>query len=182
MKVIGLGLNRSNKRGYTDLCYIDDKDYEFINQFRWSKNSNGYIMTRIKNKPFLIHRLIMNITNSNIDVDHINKNKIDNTRNNLRLCVAKQNLRNTGPLVNSKSGIRGVSWDKINKCWRCQIRYENKVYNLVLTKYKELAAKTYAYFDKKIGGDFHSSHPYYDPKFYPTQLTPKGLELFNLFK
>lgn len=179
MKVIGLGLNTSHKRGYTELSYVDDQDYELVSGFRWQKSGKGYAL---KTGGLGLHRLIMEVTDSKIQVDHINGNKLDNRRANLRLCNNSQNNRNQGPQSNSTSGIRGISFYKRDNSWFAQISHNNKDYVVLATKDKELAAKTYAFFDKLVGGEFHSNHPYFDPDFYPTKLTPKGWELLELIQ
>lgn len=179
MKVIGLGLKNSNKRGYTNLCYVDDCDFELVSGFRWHLDGGGYVKCKFKKKDIQLHRLILCLTDPKIQIDHIDRNPQNNIRANLRICTAQQNQKNSGPQSNSKSGIKGISWDKGHKSWTTTISHNNKSYKLLTTKDKELAAKTYAFFDKLIGGEFHSNHPYYDPEFYPTKLTPKGRELLG---
>lgn len=180
MKVIGLGLNTSNKRGYTEITYVDDQDFELCRDYSWH-NVNGYAGTNINinGKKISMHRLIMNVTDPKIKVDHIDRNPLNNTRTNLRTCTHSQNLKNRGPQSNSKSGVKGVSWDKKGNNWVARIKYNNEYCYLIITKDKELAAKTYSYFDRLLCGEFHSNHPYYDPDFTPTKLTPKGLELLE---
>jgi hypothetical protein len=79
--------------GYTSKgieFYFDLEDYEVISQYNWSLSSRGYLINTSKDKMISIHRLIMNAP-SDLMVDHINHNKLDNRKENLRLCNASQN-------------------------------------------------------------------------------------------
>lgn len=56
----------------------------------------------------------------------------------LRLVTQKQNNEHRrGPLSNSKSGVRGVHWDKENECWLAQIGHHGK--RLHVGRYDTLA-------------------------------------------
>lgn len=111
---------------------VDDEDFEWLNQWKWSYASVGYayrvIQKSNKRTQILMHRLIMN-TPENLETDHKDLNKLNNQRSNLRTCTSAQNRRNTGIKRNNKSGYKGVSWDKGVKKWRAQIKFkENKLY------------------------------------------------------
>lgn len=94
---------------------VDDEDFEYLNQFKWFIQSNGYAGRDIggrKNKTrVLMHRLV-NDTPDDLVTDHINRNKLDNRRQNLRSVTQKKNSRNRGVSVNNTSGHTGVIWNK----------------------------------------------------------------------
>lgn len=111
MKYIHLG--KSGK--YT---IVDDSDYEFLNQFKWSLSSNGYAVTykyipAINKSVFVrMHRVLMLLSSSSptctsLMVDHINNNKLDNRKSNLRICTKSLNEANK-VRINNKTGYRGI--------------------------------------------------------------------------
>lgn len=73
-------------KGYNAI--IDDEDYERVNKYMWyfqaKKHNIGYAMHKNSKLNIQMHRLIMNAPD-NKQVDHINKNGIDNRKCNLRL-------------------------------------------------------------------------------------------------
>ena len=112
---------------------IDKNDLEKCSKLTWhyAKNKDSkYIQTRIKGKMIKLHRYIMNINNSNLVVDHINRNPLDNRKLNLRICSYKENSFNKSIRVDNTSGIPGVSFHKTNKKWRAKIKYNNLTIHL----------------------------------------------------
>ncbi|SRR6266496_2810278 len=110
---------------------VDDKDFDFLNQWTWHLLKGGYIVrTKIigkringkqQTKCIYMHRLIMN-TPIDKQVDHINHNKLDNTRENLRNVSITQNQQNRLLSKNNTSGYTGVV---LHRSWRI---YKNKLY------------------------------------------------------
>jgi hypothetical protein len=52
-----------------------------------------------------------------LEIDHINRDKLDNRKSNLRFVTHKENTFNQSVRVNNKSGIRGISYDSSRKKW-----------------------------------------------------------------
>jgi len=115
---------------------MDDVDYERTNQHRWFLNRWGYVVRyeyfRIngKQKTFNIclHREILNLSRnpgygSNEQVDHINGNKLDNQRGNLRIVTRSQNSMNqrVQKRKNKLSKYKGVTWHRPTGKWLSQI-------------------------------------------------------------
>ena len=84
---------------------FDTEDYDLVSQYTWYKMNNGYFCHKDNKQYFLLHRLIMNPPNE-LDVDHINHDKSDNRKINLRLASRSQNLVNKQ--YENKTGYRGV--------------------------------------------------------------------------
>lgn len=93
---------------------VSEKDHKTLNSFLWYVGKNGYASNDSMPRK-LMHRLIMGYPEQNID--HINGNKLDNRRENLRLCTQSGNTANAGKRINNTSGYKGVSWDKKAKRW-----------------------------------------------------------------
>lgn len=125
MKKIPLG---RVKRGLYTI--VSDKDYKRLLQWKWYLNAFGYVQRLDENKKvILMHRVILEAKTGEI-CDHRNGNRIDNRRSNLRICTTQENVRNRDAGKNSKSGFKGVSWDKNSQMWRAKIVYQRKDYIL----------------------------------------------------
>lgn len=159
--------------GYTNgghEFYFDKEDYEKISKYIWCKQSNGYLISYSSGnhqKGILMHRLIMSPDDNQV-VDHINRVKTDNRKENLRICSQKENARNRSISNRNKSGIVGVYWyERYNK-WRAEIKVDDRT--VFLGYFKELkdAANARKQAEAKYFGDFfdHESinHEYYEQK------------------
>lgn len=71
------------------------------------------------------HRIVMHAQPKQC-VDHINKNKADNRKQNLRICERSENDRNRSLYVTNTSGVAGVYFDKKRKKWVASITYNRK--------------------------------------------------------
>jgi len=116
------------------VAIVDDKDYELLSKHKWSVSSAGYAKRSIKKgkdqKTIYLHRFIMNVP-QDMEIDHINGDRLDNRKWNLRICTAHENRMNTGNVRENKtSKYKGVCWDKIRKKWFSQITVRNKCIKL----------------------------------------------------
>jgi hypothetical protein len=77
-----------------------------------TKNSNGYLHTRVNNKSYKLHRLAWLLYYQEDPgcyyIDHIDGNPLNNSKANLRKVTHKQNRHNTVTDNQPKSGFRGV--------------------------------------------------------------------------
>lgn len=124
MKYIKTGMARSDGKRRLDVM-VDDQDYEWLNQYYWQANKQLCVNTKINGVRVLIHRLILN-PDKNIEIDHIDGNRLNNQRSNLRLATSSQNKCNRGPRKDCVSGYKGVSWHKQNKKWTARIMGDGK--------------------------------------------------------
>ena len=101
---------------------IDLEDIDRCKNYKWYLNSFGYVYN---NKVGLLHRFIMNPKDDEI-IDHINHNKLNNKRCNLRICSQQQNLMNASKRKNCSSKFKGVFWNKYDNRWRASIVINNR--------------------------------------------------------
>ena len=148
------------KKGEGKFALVDDEDFEYLNQFKWSLGKDGYAIRCFreggKTKSILMHRELLNLENvPNIKVDHIFHDKLDNRKEMLRLCSTSQNGMNRVKQNRPSSSIyKGVFFHSIAKKWQAQIRYNKKVKNLGLYLTEEEAAKAYNEKAKELFGEF----------------------------
>ncbi len=144
--------------GKGKVALVDDEDYEAISAFNWYFNFNGYAVRTFcigypKSKHYRMHRQILGVTDPSIHVDHINGDRLDNRRSNLRLCTNAENLRNRITPKNNTSGFKGVTLTA-EKRWKAQIKFERKYYYLGLFSTAEAAHEAYKAAAVKLHGEF----------------------------
>lgn len=89
-------------------------------------------------------------------MDHKNKNRLDNRKENLRICTPSQNQHNKPIYANNKSGYKGVTWHSIGKKWQAQIMINNKYKYLGLFETPKLAYEAYCKVAIELHGEFVS--------------------------
>ena len=114
--------------------WFDIEDYDKIKDYCWNEDSYGYITTRFridgKNIRYKLHRLVMGVVDSKVEVDHIRHDLRDVRKQNLRIVNSMENKRNRGLGKNNKSGVTGVSWYVPYQKWRARIVVNRKDINL----------------------------------------------------
>lgn len=113
---------------------VDDADFDSLSGYAWYRNTLGYVERHIlqserlgKKGTVYMHRQIMRPPNGKV-VDHINHDKLDNQRHNLRVCAVHENLRNQGPPKTPRktSSYKGVSWHERNGKWRARVNVRGR--------------------------------------------------------
>lgn len=101
---------------------IDLADLDLALEFgRWHL-SNGYVKNVRAGRFTPLHRLVIPVRSDQV-VDHINHNRLDCRRANLRACTHAENLQNRhGPRPGARSGVRGVSWNPRGQSWQVTVR------------------------------------------------------------
>lgn len=122
--------------------YFDYEDWKFVKHKSWYEDhkQNGYVVASggSENRPIYLHKLIMG---SQGIVDHKNRNKLDNRRNNLRIVTHQENMCNRGISIRNKSGKTGVTWHKRAKAWEAKIQFKGKNYGVKYFKSLDEAIK-----------------------------------------
>jgi hypothetical protein len=108
------------------VAIVDERDFEYVSQYKWLCTSHGYAGTDIAHKRIYMHRMIMEAPDE-LTVDHINGDGLDNRRVNLRLATKRQNvIHRLRLLPNAASKYRGVFLGKHGNGWRAQIFSKGK--------------------------------------------------------
>lgn len=135
--------------------YFDKEDYDLIKDYTWGITPYNYARAYdSKTKKMIqMHRLIMNPPDNKI-VDHINHNKRDNTKKNLRICTYKENNWNRNLRSNNTSGTTGIFWSKQAKKWRVALVCNKEYHHIGYFKTKTEAKKARKEAEEKYFGDY----------------------------
>ncbi len=131
---------------------IDDEDYERVNSLSWYFNGR-YAARKENGKTILLHRFIIKPKKGFV-TDHINGDRLDNRKANLRVCTQSQNRANSKRSTNNKSGYKGVCYDKRLKKYRAYIRKDGIMYNLGLFKTAIEAHRAYVKKADELFGEY----------------------------
>jgi hypothetical protein len=128
------------------VAIVDEDDYEWLLKYNWHYTTKGYAVRKTsivgeKTQVFM-HREIINCPDDK-QVDHINRNKLDNRKENLRIATNAQNAANRDLLDTNTSGFRGVSFSKRVGKWQAYSRENGRHKHLGYYFEKEDAAKAY---------------------------------------
>jgi hypothetical protein len=103
---------------------VDNDLFEYLNQWKWFFKQ-GYAVRNEKPNTIFMHRVINN-TPSGYVTDHINRNRLDNRRRNLRTATIRDNARNRSIPITNRSGYIGVSLYKRTGSWIAYISINGK--------------------------------------------------------
>lgn len=140
---------------------VDDDDFERLSQHKWhyaedaKKGKPGYAKRRTPGRgPWIwMHKEIIG-AGSNTQVDHIDGNKLNNSKSNLRKCSPTQNKQNRTLTNKNKTGFKGVSWVVRANSWRARLHCNGKERWAGYWKDIKQAALAYDRMAKKHFGQF----------------------------
>lgn len=137
---------------------IDEEDLHFLESHPCvSLTWDGYVRVRRRGekKMYRLHRLIMGVTGRRI-VDHRHGDRRDLRKQNLRVCLLKQNNRNLAKTkrANTTSEYKGVSLHAQTKRWRVRIYFNRRCIELGLFDCPIEAAKIYDRAAIRYHGEF----------------------------
>jgi hypothetical protein len=118
-------------RGETMLYSLEDHDKLMAIPYNLYRGGAGYAYFKVpRNLPTAVHRFLVNPP-GDLYIDHINGDRLDNRRCNLRVVTNQTNQANRHRLnANNASGIRGVAWLKSRNVWTAQITVDHKKVHL----------------------------------------------------
>lgn len=126
-----LYIHLTGKNGAGKVTLVDNQDYDFLSQFKWrgfKAGNNIYAAKSGKNgRSILMHHMIVGGPWADREVDHRNRNTLDNQRLNLRTATRTQNARNSNKKVfkgkgRASSKYKGVFWNTQCKKWIATIQ------------------------------------------------------------
>lgn len=155
----------SKKHGEKEIL-LDDDVYDIISKYKWSvaKDHNTFYATRQielprigkkrNRKRLIMHRVILGLEDPKIMVDHIDRNGLNNQRNNIRICNQSQNMGNSSKRKGSTSKYYGVCWVERKKKWAAYLQTNRKSNNIGFYNSEEDAAKARDLVAKEKYGEF----------------------------
>ena len=130
---------------------IDAADAEWVSQWRWHLTNEGYAArgeyvgggrSQQTVRCFKMHRELLGLTRSDkATVDHINRNRLDNRRCNLRSLDNAVSAQNKASYAGATSPHRGVSLHKPTGKWLARIQVNKKAMHIGLFESEAEAAE-----------------------------------------
>lgn len=146
MKIIKLSNNK--------FSIVDDDNYDEISKYKWCIIAAGYAGRKIGKETILLHRIINN-TPENYFTDHINGDKLDNRKKNLRSCTREENQRNRFKSKHAICKYKGVCETLTTKYpFKASIAKNKKTYYLGRFLTQEDAARAYNVKANELFGEF----------------------------
>jgi hypothetical protein len=139
---------------------VSPEDAELVEPYKWYRTAYDYAETRLwlrgqgRHRTVKMHRLIMDILDAGptLQVDHINGERLDNRRENLRVVTAAENQANRHGISsrpNRTSRFRGVWWCRTNKRWMAGVQVNKVKYPLGWFETEDLAAEAVSAFRRE---------------------------------
>jgi hypothetical protein len=117
---------------------VDGQDVDQVSAHRWSLHNRGYAITGGGSTKVLMHRMILGLASergsgrgsgaSRPQADHINGDKLDNRRVNLRVVTNQQNHQNRQTGLGNTSAYRGVYFQKKTGKWCARAKTNGKAH------------------------------------------------------
>ena len=140
------------------IALVDDVDFEKVSAHKWCYMTAGYAARSVaaggKRKLVYLHRFILEPSKGK-HVDHVDGNKLDNRRSNLRVCTHQENRRNSKHYASNTSGHKGVAFDSYTGNWKAYINIDGVTVHLGRFPTAELAAEHRNSVAAKVFGEFN---------------------------
>jgi hypothetical protein len=142
--------------GHGLITFVDDEDFPMLSHWTWGIDAYGYVRRAVRVRGrfhgILMHRQLM-LPDPGQDVDHINGDKLDNRKANLRPCTRRENVQNQRKF-HGTSQYKGVYWDRRNSKWTAKLTTGGRQFYLGLFSDEIEAARAYDAKAREMYGEF----------------------------
>jgi hypothetical protein len=141
---------------------VDVEDFEWLNQYKWHCSHYDYAKRAVPNRSgkgrrqvsVYMHKLLCPVPEGKI-ADHVNRNSLDNRKENLRPATQKQNVWNRKfTRKGGKTRYNGIRWDKNKEKWQVRLTINGRRKSFGYYADEIEAAKAYDRAAKKYRGEF----------------------------
>lgn len=136
---------------------VDDEDFRELSKYTWDLGRTGYVRARPcvegVRHHFLLHRIILGAKKCEL-VDHINGDKLDNRRCNIRLATHEENSRNRKTPITNRSGYKGVAKVKGYEKYKAYVQLGKGQSHLGYFDNPHDAARMYNFWALDLFGEF----------------------------
>lgn len=129
---------------------VDREDYEWAMRWPWRMIGGAYAGRTVYNREkgrsdtIYLHRALMDLrVGDRRQVDHVNRDRLDNRRANLRIVTPGEQAQNKGARSDSRSGLRGACWvgKRSLRPWQGRVQVNGVVYRSECMETAEQAAE-----------------------------------------
>jgi hypothetical protein len=127
------------------VVWVSPEDHERLSNYRWYYDGRYAFRVGQNNHKVYMHREILGLeeTASPLQADHIDRDRLNNHRRNLRVATPSRNVANRAKYKVGDSHFKGVSWSKDRQRWRVQIGVEGSPVFVGVFDDEEEAARAY---------------------------------------
>lgn len=137
---------------------IDREDIDRVKDYKWYQGSSGYAQSdNVEGQRVLLHKFLMKSEGFDY-IDHVNSDKLDNRKSNLRFVTGSQNNYNREYSSNFENEDIGIYYNKDKNLWKTYIGYKNKRIYLGGFKDKKDAIKARRQAEIEYFGEYHYNY------------------------
>lgn len=152
----GVSVYRAYLVGNKKFVLVEERDLPKVLRHRWrafKPRNTWYAYTSVKRDALYMHDLVMS-REKGTEIDHRNRDGLDNVRQNLRKATRSQNISNSGLRKNNTSGYKGVCFLRRERKWVAAIGFNSRTIFLGHFETALEAAKAYNRAAVKYHGEF----------------------------
>lgn len=125
------------------------------------RTGKHYVSVAILNHKYWAQRIVYSIyynkvLDSNIEIDHIDNNGLNNLPHNLREATPSENQHNAKLRSSNSSGVKGISWHKIVGMWQGRVMLQRKSHHLGYSPSLEAMESIVRDYREKLHGEFYN--------------------------